>query len=153
MSSPFRPRHISRKGVVTVYRSFEDTLELFTPEGERSWVPGWEPEYLFRAGGGDEIDTVFRTRHGGAETLWIVLDHDREGGTIAYSRLTPSLHLGTVTASVEGIDQRSCWVEICYELTGLTPEGNRKLAEMTPKAFASMLEQWEEWVSSRDGNP
>jgi len=150
MPSPaFRPRHISRQGVVTVYQSFEDTLELFTPEGERGWVPGWEPEYLYRAGGGDEIDTVFRTIHDGVETLWVVLDHDREEGTAAYSRHAIGLHIGTVTVSVEEIDRTSCWVEVTYELTSLTPAGNARLAEMTPKKFAGMMEEWGQRIAQR----
>lgn len=148
VADTFRPLHISRKGVLTVERGFEETLELFTPEGERQWVEGWRPEYLHRAGGGDEIDTVFRTRHGGEETLWIVLDHDREEGTAAYSRLTPGSRLGTVTVSVEGIDEGSCWVEVCYEMTGLSPEGNAILKALDAKAFQRMLDDWQQRIAA-----
>lgn len=143
----FRPLHISRKGVITVDLGAQDTLELFTPEGERRWVDGWQPEYLYRAGGGDEIDTVFRTRHGGEETLWIVLDHDLEEGTASYSRLTPGSRLGTVTVSVDGIDERSSWVEICYEMTGLSPAGNEALRALDAKAFRAMLDDWQQRIA------
>ena len=51
----FRSLHISRKGTLTVELGFEETLDLFTPEGERAWIDDWHPEYLYRAGGGDEI--------------------------------------------------------------------------------------------------
>lgn len=145
----FRPLHISRSGVVAVDLPFDETLELFTPEGERRWVPGWRPEYLFRAGGGDEIDTVFRTDHDGEETLWIVLDHDREDGTVSYSRLTTGSRLGTVAISVEPIDERSCWVEVCYELTGLSEAGNAALAALSARAFKAMLEEWETRIAAR----
>lgn len=144
----FRPLHISRKGTITVNLAVEETLDLFTPEGERRWVDDWHPEYLFRAGGGDEIDTVFRTRHGGEETLWIVLDHDREEGTAAYSRLTPGSRLGTVTISVEGIDESSCWVEVCYEMTGLSPAGNAVLKALDARAFSAMLRDWEARIAA-----
>lgn len=143
LADAFRPLHISRKGILTVELGFEETLDLFTPEGERRWIDDWRPEYLYRAGGGDEIDTVFRTRHGGEETLWIVLDHDREEGTAAYSRLTPGSRLGTVTVSVEAIDERSCWVEVCYEMTGLSPEGNAVLKALDARAFRTMLDDWQ----------
>jgi hypothetical protein len=139
----FRALHISRKGTLTVELGFEETLDLFTPEGERRWIEDWRPEYLFRAGGGDEIDTVFRTRHGGEETLWIVLDHDREECSAAYSRITPGSRLGTVTVSVEGIDEGSCWVEVCYEMTGLSPAGNAVLKALDARAFRAMLDDWE----------
>lgn len=144
----FRPKHISRSGVLTVELPFEDTLELFTPEGERRWVDDWRPEYLFRAGGGDEIDTVFRTSHGGEETLWIVLDHDREDGTVSYSRITPGSRLGTVAVSVEGIDERSCWVEVTYELTALSDAGNTVLEQHTAKAYRAMLDDWERRIAA-----
>ena len=147
----FRPRHISRNGFFTVLLPFDETLELFTPEGERRWVDDWKPEYLYRAGGGDEIDTVFLTRHGGEETHWIVLDHDREDGTVSYSRITPGSRLGTVAVSVEGIDEKSCWVEVSYELTATTEAGNVALARLTPGAFRKMLADWERRIAALSG--
>jgi hypothetical protein len=144
----FRALHVSRKGTLTVELGFEETLDLFTPEGERRWIEDWRPEYLFRAGGGDEIDTVFRTRHGGEETLWIVLDHDKEEGSAAYSRITPGSRLGTVTVSVEGIDEASCWVEVCYEMTGLSPAGNAVLKALDARAFRAMLDDWEARIAA-----
>jgi hypothetical protein len=153
MTGRFAARHVSHKGSITVHADRARTLDLFTPEGEREWVPGWSPEYLFRAGGGDEIDTVFRTAHGDEETLWIVLDHDRDEGTASYARITPGSRLGTVTVAVEPIDETSCWVEICYELTGLSPEGNAVLARFDARAFRAMLAEWEERIGRVLGVP
>lgn len=124
------------------------TLELFTPEGERRWVPDWSPDYLFRAGGGDEIDTVFRTEHDGEETLWIVLEHDLEEHDAAYARITPGSRLGTVTVDVEPIDETSCWVEVCYELTALTAAGNEVLRRFDAAAFRAMLDEWERRIAA-----
>lgn len=161
MTGRFAARHVSHKGSITVHADRARTLDLFTPEGEREWVPGWSPEYLFRAGGGDEIDTVFRTAMpaasggptGNEETLWIVLDHDRDEGTASYARITPGSRLGTVTVAVEPIDETSCWVEICYELTGLSPEGNAVLARFDARAFRAMLAEWEERIGRVLGVP
>lgn len=145
----FRPRHVSRNGVITVELPFDEALELFTPEGERQWVDDWDPEYLYRAGGGDEIDTVFRTTHGGEETLWIVLEHDRENGTVSYSRITPGSRLGTVAVSVDRIDERTCWVDVSYELTGISEAGNKVLEEQfTPRAYREMLDEWQRRIAA-----
>lgn len=135
--------HVSHRGAITVPCGGAEALELFTPEGERDWVDDWSPDYLFRAGGGDEIDTVFRTAHGGEETEWIVLDHDREALTLAYARLTPGSRVGTVTVSIEPIDDTSCWAEICYEMTATSEAGNATLRRFDRKAFAAMLADWE----------
>lgn len=140
---PFRAVHVSHRGAITVLCGGAEALELFTPEGERGWVADWSPDYLFRAGGGDEIDTVFRTQHGGERTEWIVLDHDLEALTLAYARLTPGSRVGTVTVSIEPIDDTSCWAEICYEMTATSEAGNATLRAFDSKAFAAMLADWE----------
>ena len=148
MSRGFRARHVSHCGVITVLLPAEETLELFTPEGERDWVPSWEPEYLFRADGDDEIDTVFRTDHDGEESLWIVLDHDLEMYQAAYARITPGSRLGTVAIDIDPIDETSCWVEVCYELTALSPAGNLVLERFDARAFRQMLDEWERRIST-----
>lgn len=144
----FAPLHVSHCGTLTVMAPAATTLELFTPEGERRWVPHWSPDYLFRAGGGDEIDTVFRTEHDGEETFWIVLEHDLEDHDAAYARITPGSRLGTVTVDVEPIDETSCWVEVCYELTALTAAGNEVLRRFDAAAFQAMLDEWERRIAS-----
>lgn len=144
----FTPLHRSHRGTVTVMAPADETLALFTPEGERRWVPDWAPDYLFRAGGGDEIDTVFRTAHDNEETYWIVLEHDLEEHAAAYARITPGSRLGTVTIDVEPIDETSCWVEVCYEMTAMTPAGNAALKQFDRKAFEAMLAEWQERIAA-----
>lgn len=147
----FTPLHVSHCGTLTVMAPAADALELFTPEGERRWVPGWSPEYLFRDGGGDEIDTVFRTEHDGEETLWIVLEHDLDEHDAAYARLTPGSRVGTVTVDVEPIDETSCWVEVCYELTAVSAAGNDVLRRFDARAFRAMLDEWERRIATALG--
>lgn len=144
----FTALHVSHTGTLTVMAPAAETLELFTPEGERRWVPGWSPDYLFRAGGGDEIDTVFRTVHDGEETLWIVLEHDLEEHDAAYARITPGSRIGTVTVEVEPIDETSCWVEVCYELTAVSAAGNEVLRRFDARAFRAMLDEWERRIAA-----
>jgi hypothetical protein len=61
-------------------------IGFFTPEGERAWVPGWDPRY---PGGlpSEDSGTVFVTNSGGIETLWVVLDIDRGAATAAYAHI------------------------------------------------------------------
>ena len=141
-TTSFRPRHVDREATLTVYLPREEAFELFTPEGERRWVPGWQPEYLHRAPR-DGVDTAFRTRHDGEETLWMVLEHDLEDGCLGYARVTPGSRLGTVMLDFEAIDDTSCWVTVCYELTALTAAGNAVLERFTQPAYEAMLADWE----------
>ena len=67
---------------VTCTSSFElalapdRALRLFTPEGERAWVDGWDPVY---PGGEPDLapGAVFLTHGHGGATVWIVagIDH------------------------------------------------------------------------------
>jgi hypothetical protein len=63
--------HISREHRIVLDGTPEIVFPMFTPEGEELWVEGWAPDYLHPAGvRATSQDMVFRTRHGGEETLW-----------------------------------------------------------------------------------
>lgn len=42
----FAAAHVDRSGEFVLPLPLVEALPLFTPEGERACVPGWEPEYL-----------------------------------------------------------------------------------------------------------
>lgn len=147
--SRFRARHIDHTATLTVELPLDEAMELFTPQGERDWIPGWEPEYLFRAED-DGADTVFRTHHDGEETLWMVLDFDAEEGSAVYARITPGSRLGTVMIDGEEIDDTSTWITVTYELTALSEEGNETLREFTEEVFEEMVAEWERWIAERE---
>ena len=150
-SEKFTPLHIEHSATLTVMASKATTLALFTPEGERAWVPDWNPEYLFSRDGGNGVDTAFRTTHGGEETLWMVLSHDLDDGSVGYARITPGSRMGTVMVDVEPIDATSCWVEVTYEMTALSQAGNAVLRASTPEAFGRMIADWERDIARHLG--
>ena len=82
---------------ITVDVPPEQTIQLFTPEGERRWAEGWDPQY-------PEVDrrdgpgAVFTTgRH---HTTWIMVDHGPE--SVRYARVTEGMTAGTVAVDVVG---------------------------------------------------
>ena len=117
-----------------------EVLRLLTPEGERKWVPGWDPEYLgnpepVRAG------LVFRTTADGHDTLWSVADYDEHGLCASYHRFTPGLKVGIVEVSCKTIPDGSCRVVVSYQMTGLSADGNEELREME-RGFRAYVEGW-----------
>jgi hypothetical protein len=145
MGDRFVPVHVERSGVLRLNLPFAQALALLTPEGERLWVEGWEPEYLHprQPANPPSAGTTFRTRHGGEETLWLVLAFDAAAGVVDYVRVTPGSRIGTVTVRARASGAGSSEAEITYRMTALSPEGNRKLQEMTPEGFLAMLDGWE----------
>ncbi|HET9064945.1 MAG TPA: hypothetical protein VFN22_03890 [Gemmatimonadales bacterium] len=145
--SRFRALHIDHAATMLLPMPLEEAMECFTPEGERDWVPGWDPEYLHRSED-DGIDTAFRTTHDGEETLWMVLEMDLEDGSAGYARVTPGSRMGTVMIDGEAIDETSCWITVMYEMTALSPAGNAVLKAMTPDAYKTMIGKWERRIKA-----
>jgi hypothetical protein len=118
-----------------------EAVWLFTPEGERAWVPDWNPRYP--AGNPSEAGgTVFATSAHGVETTWVIITVDRSKHVVAYARMTPGRHAGTV--SVECADSRPgyCTVSVRYDLTALEGVDSSLLDGYRPDAFATMMEWW-----------
>ena len=105
---------------ITVELPPEQTMGLFTPEGERRWAEGWDPQYP-EADRREGPGAVFTTGHGGHQTTWIMVDQDPE--SVRYARVTQAMTAGTVAVEVVGSDQHSTRVRVTYDLTALTSAG------------------------------
>jgi hypothetical protein len=133
--------HIELSGRVGVAAPPADAFRFFTPEGERLWVPDWEPEYLHPHDGTLTDGLVFRTRHGGDVTLWLVANH-QPGVAIEYVRVTPESRMGTVTVQVAPAGWNATEAQITYRMTALSAVGER-LLHVFAADFPEMLAEWE----------
>lgn len=136
------PAHLTRSGSFDLPLPLARAFPLFTAEGERGWVPGWEPSYLHPALPSNERGTVFRTHHGDEETIWIVLRHEPSRGIAEYARFTPGSRLGTVCVECEDIGASLTRVSVTYSLTALSDAGRRALGAMDPASYEGMLAEW-----------
>jgi hypothetical protein len=143
---PFVPRHVAHSGSIVLRGAADVVFPLFGPDGERRWVPGWEPEYLHPRSGQARAGMVFRTQAHGEETLWLVLAFEPAARVAAYARVTPGSRMGTVRVAAEALEGGSTRVTVSYDLTALSEAGNETLAAFTAKAYAGMLEEWREAI-------
>jgi hypothetical protein len=113
-------RSVIRTTEITVDLPPQQAMELFTAEGERRWVDGWDPQYPDadrREGPG----AVFTTEHGGHQTTWIMVDHSPK--SVRYARVTQGMTAGTVAVDVVESDEHSTRVRVTYDLTALSSPG------------------------------
>ena len=143
-SGPLPPR-VRRRGDFRLAIPPEDAFGLFTAEGERLWVEGWEPRIL--SASATEPSSVFLTSHGGEETIWVVVDADREEGLLRYARVSPGRRAGTVEVRVHP-DSGGTRVEVAYDLTALGADGEDALRSMDEAGFAEMLTQWKKMIEA-----
>lgn len=138
--------HVEHTGGFVLPLPLRDTFPLFTPEGERAWVPGWEPEYLHPLQPSDTVGTVFRTQHHGEETLWLVLQYDPGAGLASYGRFSPESRIGTVQVRCEAVDSSHTQVTVTYALTALSAHGTGVLTALTSDRYAAMMAEWREAI-------
>lgn len=116
-------------------------FDLFTAEGERRWVDGWDPVILSECSA-TRPGAVFLTDHGGEQTIWTVLEADRAAGRLAYSRVSPGRRAGTVQVrlAADGLGTR---VEVAYDITSLGGDGDDLVRSMDEAGLRGMLTDWE----------
>jgi hypothetical protein len=117
-----------------------DAIDLFTPEGERRWVPGWNPTYPT----GDVSEspgTVFTTSHGTIDTVWLIEEINRTQHTSAYARITPGHHAGTVRVHCDDQPGDRCVVTVVYDMTALSPSHPEALDSYDEDSFTAMMNE------------
>jgi hypothetical protein len=140
----FAPIHVVRQHAFQLPIPAPRALQLFTPEGEKAWVPNWNPRFLHPSDGAPEIGAVFVTQSDSdtSETIWLVLEHDRSVGQLSYARISPTSRLARVDVSVTAESDRSCRVCVAYEYTALSEAGNTYLMGFTQEYFRSYIDSW-----------
>ncbi|MEE8332008.1 MAG: SRPBCC family protein [Acidimicrobiia bacterium] len=126
--------------------SAAEAIDYFTPEGERAWVPDWNP--IYPTGDPSESSgTVFTTSAGGVDTVWVVHRVDRVGYSSAYSRITVGHHAGTVHVRCEDLGSGRCAVAVEYDMTLLPGSDPSELDAYDEPSFAGMMDEWATEVS------
>ena len=134
---------VRRTGSLRVAAPLERAFPYFTPDGERLYVPGFDPQYLHPLTGEQGEGAIFTTDHNGEDTLWMVLRFSPAEGQAEYARVTPGSRRGSVSVSLERLDQSTTQATISYDLTSTSEAGDQKLAAFTDQAFAATLAEWE----------
>jgi hypothetical protein len=122
-----------------------EAYRLFTPRGEQDWVHGWHPHFAAPVADDTEPGTVFETAAHGQHTTWLVTERE-PGKRIAYARVTPGDHAGTVTVDLAAAGDGS-EVEVTYRLTALSDQAAPRLGQFAD-GYASYLESWEACIAA-----
>ncbi len=138
---------VIHRGTLHVAAAPAHAFQLFTAPGERFWIDDWDP--VIQGGGdGREKGAVWITEVGGSRAYWVVVDYDSEALHARYARIAPVMHAGTVEVSARPDAAGATEVEVTYQLTALTDDGNRDLATFDAAAFARMLDSWERMIAN-----
>ena len=133
-------RHFSH--TIFVDRPSPVAIHLFTPKGEETWVPGWDPVYITPVSGEMKEEMLFTTGTGDELTYWTCMKWRPQDGHARYFRLTPASRAAFVDVRCTDADKGWTQVTMCYEMHALTPSGDDDLQHMTQETFEKSIDNW-----------
>ena len=122
----------------------EILFPLFSAEGEKLWVPGWDYENIV---GSNELheDYVFLTKnhdHASTDAIWLVKRYVPESCLVQFYKVEPEDKVGIITVHCTKINNRLTQVEVSYEYIGLTEKGNEFIEGFTPTEYKAFIGEW-----------
>jgi len=142
----FQARSTTLRGSFALPMAPGDAFPLFSPEGERSWVPGWDPELIHPPGVEWERGLIFRTREERGEAIWVVTALDRERHEVEYHRVEAGRYVARVQVRCTAAGGGSS-VQVTYTFVGLSEVGNQDIAAMSQEAYAEKMQRWQGWIT------
>jgi hypothetical protein len=144
---PFESRTAKLTGTIVLEDTVERVFPLFSPLGERLWVPRWNPEILAPRGAQWEQGMVFRTNGEVHDAIWVVSELDPDGHRVVYYRTEPQVLVARVEVRCRRADADRTEATVIYSYVGLSDAGNAHIAEWTEAAYASKMAQWQESIN------
>jgi len=134
-------------GTVLVRGPLDSVFELFSPLGERAWVPDWNPELLHPPGVDWAEGQIFRTKGEHGDAIWIVTRLDRAAHSVEYHRVEPGRHVARVRVTCAGPRDGHTDVSVSYSFLGLSPEGSDEILAMTDAEYEEKMRRWQRWIA------
>ncbi len=146
--SGFSSKSIRLVGTITLAGPVDEVFQLFSPLGEKRWVPGWNPELLHPPGVSWEEGLVFRTKEEKGDAIWIVtrLDHNRHEAE--YHRVEPRRYVARIRVRCAAVAERTTEVSTSDEFIGLSESGNDEITAMTQDSYAQKMARWTAWIKA-----
>mgnify|MGYP001823656228 FL=1 len=123
---------------------------LFSPEGEKHWVPGWYYENVM---GKTELceDYVFLTKthdHGETDAIWIVKVFDPESYFVQFYKIEPEYKVGVVTVQCTELSPTITNVQVTYKYQALSTLGEEFIAEFNERVYEEFIGEWQESLTN-----
>ncbi len=132
---------------------------LFSPEGEKLWVPGWDYRDVMGETALRE-DYVFLTRghdHAAGEAIWVVKRYLPEDYLVSFYKVEPGVKLGIIEVRCFEIDRSRTRVQVSYEYVGLSAAGDEFVSAFSRADYEDFIGEWRKllvnWFDSDPASP
>ncbi len=143
-------KSISRTETFEIAIPIEKLFPLFSPEGEKDWVPGWDYENVM---GTTELseDYVFLTKthdHGTTDAIWIVKKYDLQSHCVQFYKIEPEDKIGVITVKCAEPETERTTVQVTYKYIALSATGEMFVSEFSERVYKKFIEEWQTLLSN-----
>ncbi|MGB5705449.1 MAG: hypothetical protein WBM41_01350, partial [Arenicellales bacterium] len=117
---------------------------LFSDEGEKFWVPGWDYKNIM---GSTELhqDYIFVTEnhdHASSDAIWLVKQHDPISHYVEFYKVEPEDKVGIIAVRCNSISQSKTNVRASYECIALNEKRNQFITSFTKEDYKEFIGEW-----------
>jgi hypothetical protein len=135
-------QQVCRTGGFDLGCDVDTAFPLFSPEGERAWVDGWDPQPVFPDQIAFSRDTVFREGTGAEEALWTIVDVDWQAHRAEYVRLAPASHSAHIIVTIEPAEAGGSDIVVSYAVAVFAADQTRLLDLFSEDIYAAKMQNW-----------
>ena len=133
-----------------IQQAVKGFFPLFSAEGERLWVSGWDYENIMGSSALRE-NYVFVTKsrdHASTEAIWLVKRYIPYEHSEQFYKVEPGEKVGII--EVKCVEQADCImnVQVTYEYIGLSTSGNRFVASLAWSEYEAFIAKWKALLES-----
>ncbi len=124
----------------------EKLFPLFSAEGEKAWVPGWDYKNIMGTTDLHE-DYVFLTSnhdHAAADAIWLVKRYQPERHFVQFYKVEPNEKVGVITVQCEAEEPGMTRVQVSYQYIGLSPAGDAFISEFSAEEYREYIAEWQQ---------
>ena len=127
-----------------------DIFPLFSPEGEKHWVPGWD---YINVMGTTELsdDYVFLTKthdHGTSDAIWIVKKYDPKLHFVQFYKIEPGEKIGVVTVKCTELEASKTMIRVTYKYLALSKGGEEFITVFNESTYEEFIDEWQKFLTN-----
>ncbi len=149
----FIPATITLTGQIRLPAPIPRIFPLFSPLGEKLWVPDWNPELLYPPNIDWAEGQLFRTPGECGSAVWIVSQLDFEASVVVYHRVEADRYVAQIGVRCYQASAAVTEVNIVYRFVGLSERGNQEINAMSQRTFEEKMERWTGWLNEHLKRP
>jgi hypothetical protein len=141
---------VVREGSFELDTSADKALLFFTPEGERTWVQGWDPKPVYppQAAVAFKTNAVFRVDQEGERSLWTIVEANLHEHIAEYVYVVEGERLSRVRVEIQPLGEKHCRVRVRYVHTATSEIGLQFIASVTEEAYAQKMRDWHRMIGA-----